>query len=84
MAFTYAFSGDFKGRIYKGLNGVVTEASYALQTAGSGSKSAVAAAKNIGNAGALSRTFDGLFDEFAIFSSVLTTAQLTALAQSIG
>lgn len=80
---TYAFSGDFKGHIYKGVNGVITEATYATQTAGSGSKTAWAATKNIGNNGALSRTFDGLIDEYGFVNRVITLAEMQALALAV-
>lgn len=83
LFYSYAFNGDFKGRIYKNSSDNVVEATYATQTAGSGTKTNTAVTKNVGNAGALSRTFNGLIDEFGIAPYVLSTGQMTSIVRSV-
>lgn len=83
LFYTYAFSGDFKGRMYKNSGDNVVEATYATQTAGSGSKTGVAATKNVGNLGLLNRTFNGLIDEFGIAPYVLSVDQMTSIVKAV-
>lgn len=83
LFFTYDYGSDKIGRIYKGVGGVVTEATYATQTAGVGTRAASAFTKNIGNAAALSRTHDGLLGEFAIAPYVMPLSLMTSIAKAI-
>ena len=80
---TYAFSGDFKARFYKSETGVVSEATYASQTAGSGTKTAEPFTKAFGNRLGQSRTWAGLIGEIAIADYVLSLDQMTAIAQAV-
>jgi len=77
---TYNNSGDRKIRIYFGVAGVVTEATYTIQTAGTGTISTPTNPFIIGNRGAGDRMFQGSMDEAFFVNRVLTSDQMSAIA----
>lgn len=79
---TFDNAGDRKARIYKGLAGAVTEASYTTQTAATGTRVAPVGAV-IGNFGDV-RTWDGQIDELIVCNRVLTAAEMLQFIQLVG
>lgn len=79
---TFDNAGDRTARIYKGSGGVVTEATYATQTAASGTRVAPLGAV-IGNFSDV-RTWDGLIDEVVVFNRVLSAAEMLQITAAAG
>jgi hypothetical protein len=79
---TYDDAGDRRARLYKGVAGVVTEATYSAQTAATGSRVAPVGAI-IGNFSDV-RTWDGLIDEIIVCNRVLTSAEMLQYTQLAG
>jgi hypothetical protein len=69
---------------YYGLNGVVTEFSYASQVTGVGGITAIAQNLIIGNRQSVDRTFDGLIDEVLYFGRTLTSAERLDITRLAG
>lgn len=72
---TYDNAGDRKVHIYKVVGGVLTEATYAIQDAATGTLLNGVGALDIGSNFLQNVTFDGMIDEVLIVGSVLTDAQ---------
>lgn len=82
---TYDHAGDKKIRYYKyPIGGPLAELTYSVQTAGVGNVVAVAGteAYYVGNRFSSDLGFDGLIDEHAVRSGVLTTAQMTQIGET--
>lgn len=62
--------------MYKVVGGTLTEATYATQTAATGTLGNGAGVQVIGNSPSQVNSFDGLIDEAFIVGSVLTSAQM--------
>lgn len=73
---TYDDAGDRKIRLYKYIAGTLTQFTYAVQTAGTGTLITTAGAFNIGNRSGLDGTFDGLIGPALEVPSVMTTLQM--------
>lgn len=71
-------AGDWKAHLYRGISGAATEFTYSgTPTAGSGTKTANAVTKYIGNRNGNDRTADGQIDEFLLFNYVLSGTQMS-------
>jgi hypothetical protein len=82
--FTYNDNTDKTIRIYKGINGAVIEATYAIQTAGVGALGSATTSLNLGNRLNNDLTWDGLFSRIAFIPAVLTPAQMLQLTLLAG
>lgn len=80
---TFDNTGDRKVRLYKGISGAVTEATYTTQDAMTG-PIVNTATHHVGNNAAANGTFDGLIDESLIFDRVLTTAEMLQITTLSG
>lgn len=75
---TFDNAGDRKIRIYKGVGGVLTEATYGTQTAMTGTLNVASSTQVVGNVAAATQTFDGLIDRFTQWDRVITPAEMQA------
>jgi hypothetical protein len=73
---TYDDAGDRKIRMYKVVGGALTEATYATQTAATGTLGNGSGTQIIGNTANQAASFDGLIDEAFMKGSVLSSAEM--------
>lgn len=79
---TYDDLGDRKPSIWTGLNGSVAEQTYSAETAAAAVLSNASGALKVGNNGAGSRTWDGLYDEFLFWNRVLSIDEMVSLVKA--
>lgn len=77
---TFDNAGDRLIRFYKGVGGVLTEATYNTQTAMTGTLNNGGGGYIIGNISTAAQTFDGLIDEYFVKDRVLTLAEMQQIA----
>lgn len=75
---------DNTAKIYFGINGVLTEATFSLITYGIGYFEPLETDFEIGNLNAATRTFDGLYDELAVFKRLLTVCEMQKIVDLTG
>lgn len=78
---TLSMAGDKKLRVSKGVAGAVTEYGYSTQVAVSALTDLSATALVLGNRAAADRTQAGWHDEWILFNSVLTPAQMLQIVR---
>lgn len=84
LFYTYSHTGDKTPRLYKGINGAVTEKPYSVQTPATGALSSATVVLSVGNNGSQSQTLNGLYDEFMVFTKVLSAAEMLNLVTLSG
>ena len=77
-------AGTRKGRLFRGLNGAVTQLTLATDTAATGTVTAQSGSLVIGNRAAADLGFDGLIDEGGVGAGLWTTAEMLDLVIATG
>lgn len=81
---TYDDGGERLIRLYKGMDGVVTEFSYAVHTAATGTITTETEEFSVGNNTVQNATFAGLYDEFYVVSGIQSAASMLNIVKASG